>query len=473
MPSIAPDHLQETMRKTGHILIADDDESSREVVEALLSGQGFRVTIARDGQEALDLLSEAHDLVLADLRTPRRDGIGLLKALQARASRPPVIVMSAYATIDSAVEATKEGAYGYIVKPIKGDTLLHLIHRALEERRLQRENAVLRKELEKSYRFHDLIGKSPPMRELFRLIGGIAGSESTILLHGESGTGKELVARAIHSMSPRTEGPFVAVNCGGVPESLLESELFGHVRGAFTGAVAEKKGLFQVAHGGTLFLDEIGETPLRMQVNFLRVLEEGEVRPVGGTQSRHVNVRLIAATNGDLEEAVQARTFRADLFYRLNVIAIPIPPLRERMEDIPLLLEHFLAKYNARLKKQVRTVSPETLALLLDYPWPGNVRELENCIERAVVLSQGEALLPGVLPPSLRFQGKGGQENTRGTLAGVVQQAIVKALIQAKGNRRLAAQILGIPERSLYRKIKAYGLREQSCQSGRIEGMPT
>lgn len=261
------------MKGRAHILLAEDDEASRELLRDLLAQKGFQVTTARDGQEALDLLSDRHDLILTDLRMPRLDGIGLLKALKERPRRPTVIVMSAYATIESAVEATKEGAFGYLVKPINRDALFHLVGQALEERRLRLENELLRQELEKRYHFHDLIGKSPKMQELFDLLRRIAASESTVLLQGESGTGKELVARAIHSMSPRQAKPFVALNCGGLTETLLESELFGHVRGAFTGAVADKKGLFQMAHGGTLFLDEIGETPPSMQVKLLRALE--------------------------------------------------------------------------------------------------------------------------------------------------------------------------------------------------------
>lgn len=450
------------MKGRMHILIAEDSAPSREHLQELLACEGFQVTTARDGQEALDLLSDRHDLVLTDLRMPRLDGLGLLRALKERVPRPTVIVMSAYASIESAVEATKDGAYGYIVKPIKRDTLLHLVRRAGEERRLQLENELLRRELEKRYQFRDLIGKSPKMQELFRLLERITESEITILLQGESGTGKELVARAVHAMSPRKEKPFVALNCGALTETLLESELFGHMRGAFTGAVAEKKGLFQAAHGGTLFLDEIGTTPSNMQVKLLRALEEGEIKPVGGTHATHVNVRVIAATNQDMEEAVHSGTFRSDLFYRLNVIAVHLPPLRERMEDLPLLVDHFLAKYVAKLKKRVQEVSPEAMACLLDYHWPGNIRELENCLQRAVVLTNGKVLLPEALPPQIRFQGKETQEEkTRGTLEELIRQALVKALIQAKGNRRVASQILGVPERTLYRRLKTYGLLDK------------
>jgi DNA-binding NtrC family response regulator len=446
------------MTKRPHILICEDDPLAREHLQELLSGHGFEVTMAWDGRQGLDLLSDRHDLVLTDLRMPHVDGIGLLRALRERTTRPPVIVMSAYATIESAVEATKEGAYGYLVKPLRRDPLLHLLRQALGEQRLQRENDLLRKELEQRYSFHDLIGKSPRMRDLFDLLSRLADSESTILIQGESGTGKELVSRAIHAMSPRRAKPFVAVNCGGVPESLLESELFGHVRGAFTGAIADKKGLLQQATGGTLLLDEVGETPPSMQVKLLRALEDGETRPVGGTHPVQVNLRVIAATNRDLEAAVRAGAFRADLYYRLNVIAIRIPRLRDRMEDVPLLADHFVAKYSARLKKPVREISPKALACLLDYHWPGNVRELENSIERAVVLTQGHVLLPDALPPQIRPSDNQAQIDGGETLEGVVRRAIVKALLQAKGNRRLASQLLGIPERTLYRRLKTYNL---------------
>ena len=450
------------MKSKARILIVEDDAPSLELLQELLSGQGFQVRTARDGQEALDLLSDPYDLVLTDLRMPRLDGIGLLKVLRERVPSPTVIVMSAYATIDSAVEATKEGAYGYIVKPIKRDSLLHLIHRALEEQRLQRENELLRKELEKGYRFHDLIGKSPKMRELFRLLGGVAESESTILLQGESGTGKELVARAIHSMSPRKDAPFVALNCGGMTETLLESEMFGHVRGAFTGAIVAQKGLFQSAHGGTLFLDEIGATPPSMQVNLLRALEEGEVRPVGGTYPIKINVRFITATNRNLEEAMQLGAFRADLFYRLNVIAIRLPPLRERMEDIPLLVDHFLARYNASLKKGVREVSREAMVCLLNYPWPGNVRELEKAIERAVLLGGSDIVMPGHLPPRILGQADPHPDSLKGrvTLAELEKVHILSVLHESRWNQTKAAEELGISRTTLWRKMKEYHLED-------------
>ena len=449
------------MKSKANILIVEDDAPSREFLQELLAAEGFRVTTARDGQEGLDLLRDSHNLVLTDLRMPRLDGIRLLKALKDRVSTLTVIVMSAYATIESAVEATKEGAYGYLMKPIREDALLHLIQRALEEQRLQRENELLRKELEKGYRFHDLIGKSPKMRELFRLLGGVAESESTILLQGESGTGKELVARAIHSMSPRKDAPFVALNCGGMTETLLESELFGHVRGAFTGAVVDKKGLFQAAHSGTLFLDEIGATPPSMQVNLLRALEEGEVRPAGGTLPIKINVRFITATNRDLEEALRAGTFRSDLFYRLNVIAIRLPPLRERMEDIPLLVDHFLAKANASLKKRVREVSREAMVCLLNYPWPGNVRELEKAIERAVLLGGSDIVMPGHLPPRILGQADPQPASLKGrvTLADLEKAHVLSILHENGWNQTKAAQELGVSRTTLWRKMKAYHLQ--------------
>jgi DNA-binding NtrC family response regulator len=448
------------VKSKGQILIVEDDEASRELVQEMLAGQKFQVRTAQDGQEALDCLGDHFDLILTDLIMPRLDGIGLLKAVKDRGLPPAVIVMSAYATIESAIEATREGAYGYIVKPIKRDTLLHLLHRALEEQRLQRENELLRKELEQRHRCQDLLGKSSKMRELFRLLEVVATSESTILLQGESGTGKEMVARAIHAMSPRREQPFVAVNCGGLTETLLESELFGHVRGAFTGAVGEKKGLFHLAHSGTLFLDEIGETPLTMQVKLLRGLEEGEIRPVGGTHSIKVDVRFVAATNRNLEEALRTGTFRPDLFYRLNVIAIGIPPLRERTEDIPLLVDHFLAKANATSKKRIRGVSRQAMVCLLNYPWPGNVRELENAIERAVVLGRSELIVPEDLPNRVLGQDtpKPSPLRERVTLAELEKAHILAALHENGWHHTNAAEALGIGRTTLWRKMKAYQL---------------
>jgi DNA-binding NtrC family response regulator len=381
-----------------NILIVEDDPSHRELAEEILAAEGYAVTAAADGLAALDYLSaHACDLVLSDVRMPDLDGMGLLQALERQGPHPPVIFMSAYAGLDHTVDAVKAGAYGYIVKPCTPKRLLHLVSRALGEARLRQENDLLRRELHAQWRCEDLIGRSPAMQSVFRMVGVAAEADGTVLILGESGTGKELVARAIHARSARRGAPFVALNCAGMPESLLESELFGHVRGAFTGAMRDKAGLFQAANGGTLFLDEIGDAPPSMQAKLLRALETREVRPVGSTRAERVDARVIAATNMDLAEAIQAGRFRKDLYYRLNVIAIELPRLADRAEDIPLLADHFLARANARQRRSVVGIAPEALRRLLNHPWPGNVRELENTIERAVILAAGGRLAVGPL----------------------------------------------------------------------------
>jgi DNA-binding NtrC family response regulator len=363
--------------------------------------------------------------------------------------------MTGYGTIESAIEAIKAGAYDYITKPFKPDRLLLDVQNALERRRLSEENRYLRKELEERYSFANIIGKSPQMQEVFRLIERVAESSSSILIQGKSGTGKELVARAIHYHSPRRGRPFVSINCGGLVESLLESELFGHLRGAFTGAFVSKRGLVQEAQGGTLFLDEVGDMSPSMQVKLLRALQEGEIRPVGGTNIIKVDVRFISASNKNLTQGVKEGSFREDLYYRLNVINVTIPDLSERKEDIPLLTSHFLKKYGSSLKKEILRLSEEAMAALLDYSWPGNVRELENCIERAVVLAKGKEILLSDLPPSL--QGSQGQHligvKVGVTLEELEREAIHQTLHYTKGNKALAAKLLGISERTLYRKL--------------------
>jgi DNA-binding NtrC family response regulator len=386
---------------------------------------------------------------------PRMGGMELLRTLKEKDPEVPVIIMTGFGTIESAIEAIKAGAFDFITKPFKLDRLLIIIQNALEKRRLFHENRYLRQQLENRYSFANIIGKSPKMQEVFRLIEQVAASDSTIVIQGKSGTGKELVARAIHYNSPRKGRPFVSVNCGGLTESLLESELFGHLRGAFTGAIASKRGLIQEAQGGTLFLDEIGDMPPSMQVKLLRALQEGEIRPVGGTDLIKVDVRFISATNQDLAKAVEEGRFREDLYYRLNVITLTIPDLAERKEDIPLLVAHFLEKYSSAAKKELSGISPEAMAALMDYLWPGNVRELENCIERAVVLAKGKEILPRDLPASLRAGSEDRSIRVRIplTLAELEKEAIEKTLQYAKGNKALAAKLLGISERTLYRRL--------------------
>lgn len=438
------------------ILVADDERSIRESLKAFLEGEGFSTLMAEDGLEASAMLArEGADLVICDLKMPRMGGMELLKALKEKDPEVPIIIMTGYGTMESAIEAIKGGAFDFITKPFKLDRLLIIIQNALEKGRLFEENRYLRRELEERYSFANIIGKSPKMQEVFRLIEQVAETDSTILIQGKSGTGKELVARAIHYHSPRKGRPFVSVNCGGLAESLLESELFGHLKGAFTGAITSRRGLLQEAQGGTLFLDEIGDMPPSMQVKLLRALQEGEIRPVGGTHIIKVDVRFISATNKEIAKAVEEGRFREDLYYRLNVITLTIPDLSERKEDIPFLAAHFLQKYGSASKKEISGISPEAMALLMDYSWPGNVRELENCIERAAVLAKGKEILPVDLPGSL--QGGQGDRSLQVriplTLEELEREAIHKTLRYTKGNKALAAKLLGISERTLYRKL--------------------
>ncbi|MBW8004619.1 MAG: sigma-54-dependent Fis family transcriptional regulator [candidate division NC10 bacterium] len=444
------------------ILGVDDDPASLEVLKTILQAHGYQVLTAGSGKEGLAIVHALPvDLVITDLRMPVMDGLAFLKAIHSSFPSLSVIITSAYASIDSAVEAIKMGAYAYLTKPITSERVLHLVGRAIDEQQLRQENLYLRRQLEERHQFDNILGKSPHMQEIFRLIEDLEGSDATVLIQGNTGTGKELIARALHFHSPRKERPFLAVNCGGLTETLLESELFGHIKGAFTGATANKRGLFREADCGTLFLDEISETSAGMQVRLLRATQEGEIKPVGVEQPLRVDVRIIAATNQDLAQAMAAGRFRPDLYYRLNVIGIHLPDLRERREDIPPLAEHFLERYRKRLKKkELREISPEALAVLLDYEWPGNVRELENCIERAVVLTRGEAIGPEHLPGSLRhLTPERSITFAVGTSLEVMErQALLATLREVKGNKAAAARLLGISQRTLYRKIKTYGL---------------
>lgn len=443
------------------ILAVDDEPASRELLQTILEGHGFQVITAAGGKEGLAIIQALPiDLVLTDLRMPHMDGLAFLKTVHEGSPGLPVIITTAHASIDSAVEATKMGAYAYLTKPATSDRLLHLVRRAIEEQQLRQENIYLRRQLEERHQFDNILGKSPRMQEIFRLIEDLEGSEATVLIQGNTGTGKELIAKALHFHSPRKERPFLAVNCGGLTETLLESELFGHIKGAFTGAIATKRGLFKEADGGTLFLDEISEMSPSMQVKLLRALQEGEIKPVGGEQTVKVDVRIVAATNQDLAQAMAAGRFRPDLYYRLNVIGIHLPDLKERREDILLLAQHFLEHYRERVKKDVREIGPDALALLLDYEWPGNVRELENCIERAVVLARGETIRPENLPGGLRhLTPERSITFAVGTSLEILErQALLATLRDVKGNKAAASRLLGISQRTLYRKIKTYGL---------------
>jgi DNA-binding NtrC family response regulator len=447
------------MTRQANILIVDHNGASRRQFQEILEGDSFSVLAVETAEAALGCLKRGRtDLVFTDCDLPGQDGLALLDAIRALPEPPAVIFVTAYGTIDSAVEAIKRGALGYITKPLSRDRLLHLTNKAIDEIRLRQENEALRRELDRRYTYQDLIGKSPRMQEVFQLLDNLTGTESNVLIQGKSGTGKELVARAIHSQSPRREHRFVALNCGGLTETLLESELFGYVRGAFTGALTNKRGLFQEADGGSLFLDEISNMPPSMQVKLLRTLQEGEIKPVGSNQTVRVDVRYIAASNRNLAQEVSDGKFREDLYYRMNVITIALPDLADRAEDIPLLAAHFLDHFVRKLRKPVERISEEAMAILLDYAWPGNVRELENCIERAVVLAKGPVIDASELPPALRTSTA--KPETRlpvgMTLAELEKEAILRALAHTSGNRATAAKMLGLSERTLYRKLRLF-----------------
>ena len=383
------------------ILIVEDEKSVREVLSLSLSDK-YNLFLASDGRKALETLSERNiDLALLDIRLPEINGMDVLKQIKGMDSSIPVIMLTAVKTVDSAVTAMKLGAYDYVIKPFDIKELMLLIEKALEKRALEQENIYLKDELEKTGGFEKIIGKSEKMKEIFKLIKNVAKGDATVLITGESGTGKELVARAIHNQSKRAKKLFVPVNCAAIPENLLESELFGYEKGAFTGAYERHLGKFEIANGGTIFLDEISTMPMPMQAKLLRVLQERVIDRVGGTNQIEINVRVISATNSDLKQEVDSKKFRSDLFYRLNVIPMNIPPLRERTEDVPLLVDHFLEKYNKEFGKRITRVARDAMETLSSYPWPGNVRELENLIERIVVLSDNNTITKDRLPPEM------------------------------------------------------------------------
>jgi two-component system, NtrC family, response regulator AtoC len=407
------------------------------------------------------------DVVLTDVRMPKMGGLDLLTTLKAKGNEATVIVMSAYGNMDLALEAMKAGAYDYVQKPFKPDEVVLALRKAEERELLRRENRALRDEIRKEHRFEDILAKSQKMQDIFRTISKIAEYKTTVLVAGESGVGKELVARAIHHRSARRGGPFVAVNCGAIPENLLESELFGHKKGAFTDAVHDRRGLFEEADGGSLFLDEIGELPLALQVKLLRVLEDEKIRRVGDTRDLKVDVRIITATHRDLTAETKAGRFREDLFYRLNVLPILVPPLRDRREDIPILIDHFVARNNNRLGTSIRGLDTESRRLLFEYPWPGNVRELENTIERAMVLAEGDQIVAQDLPDRLReardpvqMQLASGELSVKKTMRIIEEILIRRALQKTKGNRTRAAEVLEISHRALLYKIKDYQITD-------------
>ena len=450
------------------VLVVDDEENLRVILRTLLRRHGYEVETAASGEEALGMVdSFGPDFVLTDVRMPKMGGLDLLATLKAKHNDATVIVMSAYGNMDLAIEAMKAGAYDYVQKPFKPDEVVLALRKAEERELLRRENRALREEIRKEHRFESILAKAQSMQDIFRTIAKIADYKTTVLVTGESGVGKELVARAIHQRSSRRGGPFVAVNCGAIPENLLESELFGHKKGAFTDAVQDRRGLFEEATGGSLFLDEIGELPLNLQVKLLRVLEDEKIRRLGETRDVKVDVRIIAATHRDLTAETKAGRFREDLFYRLNVLPIHVPPLRERREDIPLLIDHFVTRNNIRLGTQVRGLDTEARRLLFEYPWPGNVRELENTIERAMVLCESDQVAAVDLPERIReardpiqMQLTSGELSVKKTVRVIEEVLIRRALQKTKGNRTRAAEVLEISHRALLYKIKDYQITD-------------
>lgn len=448
------------MKEKGYrILVIDDDFEMCDLLSEFLDREGFDVFPLRDGFEALGLLrKEEFDVIITDLKMKGVKGLDILNEAQKLAPLTPVIMITAFGTIESAIKAMKMGAYDYITKPFQMEELLMIVQKALETRLLKKEVFRLKREVESRYQFHKLIGKSPSMQKIYDLIERISASSSNVLITGESGTGKELVAKAIHYNGIRKEGPFIAINCSAIPENLLESELFGYKKGAFTDAKSDKKGLIFEANEGTLFLDEVTEMPLSLQAKLLRVIEEREVRPLGDTNSYPIDVRFISASNKNIELLIQQGRFREDLYYRLKVIDIEMPPLRERKEDIPILIQSFITRYSQEFKKNVSGISEEAIKILLNYSWPGNVRELENIIQRAITLSQHERILPEDLPPYLiqRTDEKLFEWalEEKMTLEQLEKEYIKRVLIETGGNKSKAAEILGLDRKTLYRKLQ-------------------
>jgi two-component system response regulator PilR (NtrC family) len=455
-----------------NIIVADDEQSMREFLDIMLKKEGYKVSLASNGEEVLKLIDkDLFDLVLMDIRMPKLDGISALKNIKALSPETIVIMITAYASINTAIQAMKDGAYHYITKPFNNEEIKLIIKNALEKGNLQKENLLLKQVVRDRYHFGNIIGQSPKMLGLYNLLEKVSPTKTNILITGESGTGKELVSKAIHYNSPRKEKPFVTLNCGAIPEPLIESELFGHMKGAFTDAIATKKGLFEVANEGTLFLDEISELPLSMQVKLLRVLQEREFKRVGGTEDIRVDIRIISATNKDLEEEVKEKRFREDLFYRLNVIQIILPPLREKKEDIPLFATYFLNKYSKELNKPISRISPEALRILLHYDYPGNVRELQNIIERGVALESTQELTAQNLSSYLDEQLPQKKETVNleipdegidleKVVEDLERTLLVKALDRTNGIKKKAAELLRINFRSMRYRLEKYGLND-------------
>lgn len=447
------------------IMVIDDEESMCKFMQIMLKKEGYEVTTFQSSYDALNILKQGdYDLVLADLMMPELNGLELLSRVKSLDPETNFIVMTAYASVDTAIEALKKGAYDYLTKPFKVDEVRIAIKKALEQKRMKRENISLRKQLKKEFSFDNFVGSSQQILDMKKMAETVAQSDSTVLIQGESGTGKELVAKAIHHFSQRSNKPFVSINCAAIPETLLESELFGHLKGAFTGAIRDKEGLFKSADGGTFFLDEIAATSPAIQVKLLRVLEEREIIPVGGTKPIEVDVRLIAATNADLEQEVKSEKFRPDLFYRLNVFPITIPPLRERKDDIKLLVYHFIKKYCEKSKIKEQKISEEALKTVISYPWPGNVRELENTVERAVLLAKNDEITQNELPRKIieneptKLAAESDLENP--TLEEIEKAYIYWVLRNTGWHKGKASHILGIDNSTLYRKIEKYRLKK-------------
>jgi len=451
------------MDKRNRILVVDDEEVMRDSLTDWLREDGYEVLAVEDGFQALEVAQQGEwNVMLVDLKMPKMDGLEVIREIRRLKLDIPAIIITAYATVDTAVAAMKEGAYDYVVKPFSPEELGMIIRKIIEHQNLVKENVLLRKELTRRYEFQDMVGKSPRMEAVFELVKTVAPTKSTVLIQGESGTGKELVAHAIHDLSPRREGPFIALACAALPTTLLEAELFGHEKGAFTGAGATKLGKIELADSGTLFLDEIGDVDAKSQVDLLRVLQEREFRRLGGTEMIRVDVRVIVATNRDLRKLVEEGKFREDLFYRLNVINVQLPPLRDRREDIPLLADRFIEKFRIESRKEIRRISEPALDILLNHGWPGNVRELENAIEHAFAVCPGDSIAPENLPDSLRLKRNECLPGVGRSLDEMEKQHIAFILRENNGNVTRAAEVLGINRVTLYRKISEYGIKTDS-----------